>query len=202
MGGASCNLAPGATGFHLQLLPRPLTPAQCIGKPFPRPPRDGPDVSLALARELLRQVNHTGCEIRKDPTVLEHPNIWPRRSIPSKWWRWKEKLSAQWKQPEHINILELRAVLASLRWRCKTGHIKCKFFHLLDSAVCMGVVSAARSPSWQLAVIQDKINCLLLAGGMRMVLAHVSTHENPADRPSRNFRAAKVRKHHLKTGRR
>ncbi len=41
-----------------------------------------------------------------------------RASLPSKLWKWKTVCGWFWKgQKEHINVLELRAVLASVRWR-------------------------------------------------------------------------------------
>ena len=160
------------------------------------PGSKGAETHLAL----LKHVNHTGDEIRKDPCTDNHSNIWPRRSLPAAWWRWRPVIQAKWKhQREHINVLELRAILTTLKWKQKKlNAIGSKFFHLVDSAVCMGVVSSARSPSYQLGHIQDKANILLLASGMRMILAHVATKNNPADRPSSAFRVStEVKRHAL-----
>ena len=60
-----------------------------------------------------------------------------------------------------------------------------KIFHLTDSAVCIGVVSRARSSSFHLQFIADKINSIILAGRLRVVSVHVGTKLNPADAPSR-----------------
>ena len=43
-----------------------------------------------------------------------------RRTINAKMWRWKVVSGWKWRsQGEHINSLELRAILACLRWRCE-----------------------------------------------------------------------------------
>ena len=89
---------------------------------------------------------------------------------------------------EHINKYELRAALTAVRWRAQSSHRLCsKFFHLVDSAVAMGVISSARSSSFDFSFVTDKINALILAAGLRMILVHVGTKDNPADEPSRKY---------------
>ena len=88
--------------------------------------------------------------------------------------------------PEHINVLELRAVLTSLRWRfVKKKTLQSKFVHLVDSLVCLHSLSRGRSSSRKLRRTMSRVNALLLATGSHAVWAYVHTKDNPADRPSR-----------------
>ena len=47
------------------------------------------DAAALAARHILAHGNHTGRELRCLPGLPEHPNRWPRRAIPSRWWVWK-----------------------------------------------------------------------------------------------------------------
>ena len=127
--------------------------------------------------------------MRKDPQTNEHPNIWPRRSLDPRWWRWRVVVSHKWhSQEEHINKLELRSILSALKWRCRVpSRLACRFFHLSDSAVCLGVVVRARSSSMHLQLVSDRVNSYLLAANLRPIVVHVSTKLNPADGPSRRI---------------
>ena len=60
-----------------------------------------------------------------------------------------------------------------------------KCVHVVDSQVVLAVVVKGRSSSLQLNRVLKKLNCLLIASGMKLCLAYVSTDQNPADRPSR-----------------
>ena len=58
-----------------------------------------------------------------------------RASVPSKLWKWSIVSGWKWKNSgDHINVLEMRAVLTSLRWRiAHKKHIRFKMIHLTDS---------------------------------------------------------------------
>eukprot|EP00435_Cladocopium_sp_Y103_P018568 s1259_g4.t1 len=89
-----------------------------------------------------------------------------RASVPSKLWRWKVITGWKWKHgKEHINSLELRAVLTSLRWRLeKLKHTGCRLVHLTDSLVCLHTLSRGRSSSRRLRRTMARVNALVLAG--------------------------------------
>eukprot|EP00438_Fugacium_kawagutii_P010590 Skav221627 [mRNA] locus=scaffold4037:51236:58385:+ [translate_table: standard] len=61
-----------------------------------------------------------------------------RASIPSKLWKWRVVAGWQWTLgAEHINALELRAILTSIRWRLEHQHeVGTRMVHLTDSMVC------------------------------------------------------------------
>ena len=63
-----------------------------------------------LNRLLLRRTNHTGSDIRVVSGEIMNSKTYPRQSICSQWWQWKEVFSKRWKRQNHINILELESV--------------------------------------------------------------------------------------------
>jgi hypothetical protein len=110
-----------------------------------------------------------------------------RASVPSGLWRWRIVAGWQWMDArEHINSLELRAILTSLRWRIEHHlHIKIRYIHLTDSLVCLHCLSRGRSSSRRLRRTMSKINALVLASSSQPVWGYVHTDQNPADKPSR-----------------
>lgn len=110
-----------------------------------------------------------------------------RASIPSKLWRWKIISGWKWKgRGEHINGLELRAILTTLKWRIThKQHLRTRMIHLTDSLVCLHALTRGRSSSKRLRSTLCRINALLLASSSQAVWAYIHTDQNPADRPSR-----------------
>ena len=118
-----------------------------------------------------------------------------RASIPSKLWKWKIIAGWRWcNRNEHINNLEMRAILTSLKWRiCHQHHFKCRFIHLTDSLVCLHSLTRGRSSSRKLRRAISRINALLLASSSQGVWSYVHTDQNPADKPSRWGRNIKTK---------
>ena len=115
-----------------------------------------------------------------------------RTSIPAKLWKWQTCCAWLWKKPrcnevpEHINKLELRAVLTAVKWRImKTKLTRSKFLHLVDSLVSLHIVNKGRTSSRKLRTIMKKISAWLLLSGNACLLGYVDTGQNPADGPSR-----------------
>ena len=110
-----------------------------------------------------------------------------RASVPSRLWKWQVIAGWKWKHgSEHINSLELRAILTTLRWRLeKKQQVGCRLIHLADSLVCLHTLSRGRSSSRKLRRTMARVNALILAGNIQPVWAYVHTDDNPADRPSR-----------------
>ena len=118
-----------------------------------------------------------------------------RASVPSKLWKWKVVSGWKWKNKgDHINVLEMRAVLTTLKWRiAHKQHIRFKMIHLTDSLVCLHSLSRGRSSSRKLRRTLSRINALLLASSSQALWAYVHTDQNPADRPSRWGRGIKTK---------
>ena len=110
-----------------------------------------------------------------------------RTSVPSKLWRWKVVSGWTWRgQPEHINSLELRAVLTTLKWRIAHKlQVGCRFLHLVDSLVVLHALSRGRSSSRKLRSSLSRVNALLLCSSTHALWGYVHTDLNPADKPSR-----------------
>ena len=118
-----------------------------------------------------------------------------RASVPSKLWVWKIIAGWQWKgQQEHINVLEMRAILASLQWKLHHKQLqRSRFIHLTDSMVCLHSLSRGRSSSRKLRRTLCRINALFLVSGCQGLWGYVHTDSNPADRPSRWGRRVKTK---------
>ena len=146
------------------------------------------DHELTLSSKLCGLVSVKGEDILlsadSEPQVKHHRL---RSSVPAKLWKWRTICGWRWTgASEHINCLELRAVLTSVRWRLeKKRQSKLKFIHLVDSQVVLHSLSRGRSSSRKLRRTLLRINSLLLATGSSGVWAYVHTSQNPADRPSR-----------------
>jgi hypothetical protein len=109
-------------------------------------------------------------------------------------WDWTVRASARWRGPvglAHINVLEFRALLLSVR-RAVSGADWCKASQLLaswtDSSVVLGAACKGRSSSWLNRHCRE-LAALLVLSDTRLVLSYISTLLNPADEPSRVFPA-------------
>eukprot|EP00438_Fugacium_kawagutii_P024289 Skav230446 [mRNA] locus=scaffold3496:112156:119103:- [translate_table: standard] len=106
------KLTPGI-GSQLQslLLRPPLQPQRSR-------PRNSPWEGV-LVKQLLGVASIRGEDLMlqgvSEPSVKFHRL---RQSIPGRLWRWRDIASWQWSAgSEHINILEMRAILTSIKWR-------------------------------------------------------------------------------------
>lgn len=180
--------APGSTTDFQTFLQRPLM------KPSRAKPQG--DGEKRLVYKFLSQVSLKGEDIMLQATSEEQARYQRlRASIPAKLWKWKTAASWAWgPNTEHINVLECRAVLTSLRWRLERHHqLHCKFVHLVDSLVVLHSLSRGRSSSRKLRRTILRINALLLATRSQAVWAYVHTGQNPADAPSRRPQKRKWR---------
>ena len=112
-----------------------------------------------------------------------------RTSVPSSLWKWRTACGWTWRnfqcgETEHINRLELRALLTSVKWRALKQKCRGKrFLHLVDSLVSLHVVNKARSSSRKLRSVMKRISAWLLLSSNSCVLGYVDTGQNPADMP-------------------
>eukprot|EP00435_Cladocopium_sp_Y103_P068963 s726_g32.t1 len=110
-----------------------------------------------------------------------------RSGLPAKLWRWRTVAGWRWEgEAEHINVLEARAVLTTVKWRVsQRQQVNVRCVHLVDSLVVLHALTRGRSSSRRMRRTLMRINAYLLATGLQPIWAYVSTKENPADRPSR-----------------
>eukprot|EP00435_Cladocopium_sp_Y103_P030899 s1425_g7.t1 len=180
------NTSPGHPGDLASFLVRPM-----MGNPRKRLQ---PGNALALVKKLLNMVSVKGEDILLSSSTeetLRYHRL--RASLPSNLWVWRTVCSWKWKgSKEHINVLEMRAVLCALRWRILKQKIrKQRLVHLTDSLVCLHTLTRGRTSSRKLRRTVARINALLLLSQNIGVWAYVHTALNPADAPSRGRVARK-----------
>jgi hypothetical protein len=99
---------------------------------------------------------------------------------------WTTILSAPWRHSEHINSLELRAVLLAVHWVLShPSSLSRRVYLLVDSTVTFFSLWKGRSSSPQLLWIVRKISALILASGLSLLTGWIPSEVNPADEPSR-----------------
>lgn len=98
---------------------------------------------------------------------------------------------------EHINALELRAILTSLKWCIgREGMRNCRFMHLTDSLLVLHALSRGRSSSRKRHSTLSRINALLLVSSSQGIWGYVHADSNPPDKPSRWGRKVKTKFRH------
>lgn len=140
-----------------------------------------------LAEPYCRSGDAKGSAVRLDLGIPFRANAWPRASVQVRQWTWGVMGSYAWRtKPSLINRGELLALVNAVKWRLRTRRgLRRRFLHLIDSQVVLSVVVLGRSSSRRLQGPLKTLGSLLLATGSIGCYAFVSTHNNPADRPSR-----------------
>ena len=181
------RLVPGQANTLQGLLLRPAL--------HKRKPQSHPGGGL-LVRKLQGLVSIKGEDLlvqaASEPLVKFHRL---RTSMPGQLWHWKDVASWGWRTGgDHINVLELRAILTTVKWWVFKRRIRSqRVIHLTDSLVCLHALSRGRSSSRKLRRTLIRINCLLLASDLHFSWGYIHTSQNPADRPSRRYRFVKKR---------
>ena len=143
-----------------------------------------------LNRYLLTRTNHTGSDIRISTGEILNPKAHPRQAVEANWWHWLPSFRVTWKIREHINKLELRSILLAVQFRVNHHQeTNMRIFHISDSYVCLSIIGKGRTGSKQLTKVLKKLNALLLAHGLTLVVGHVESTMNPTDGASRAVEA-------------
>ena len=159
-----------------------------------RPPHQGRLTVAQLGAEERLVAKCLGLASSKGEDLLVHAVSDPARryfrlraSVPGRLWHWREISGWRWKLAgEHINVLELRAILTSVKWKVsRSKKLGVRFLHLTDSLVCLHALTRGRSSSRKLRPILMRLNALLLAADLHPLWGYIHTSQNPADRPSR-----------------
>lgn len=118
---------------------------------------------------------------RTAPTPLP-PLFSPSRT------HWATIASAAWRRPEHINVLELRSLITSVRWLLSSPHyLGHQLLIFSDSSTTVGSVCKGRSSSYSLLCRLRVLSALCLASGLRLHMFWIRSADNPADVASRAF---------------
>lgn len=100
---------------------------------------------------------------------------------------WRVVIPLTWTHDAHIHELEAAAVLLAVRWFANHHRGNARFLILSDSAMFLGVLTVGRSSSSGLMRYARYVAAIALARNIDLLLAHVPTDINPADRLSRVF---------------
>ena len=178
----------------IQVIVNELTPGQSphLQGLLIRPPVHGGTQTSNCSELLVKKICGL-VSLKGEDILLQHQSDVPvryhrlRMSLPSRLWRWKTVSGWAWSDnSEHINVLELRAALTSIKWRIERLHqFDTKCLHLVDSLVVLHSLTRGRSSSRKMRRTLMRLNSYLLASGLVPLWAYVDTHQNPADRPSR-----------------
>lgn len=145
------------------------------------------DLGLAscLVGQFVRRQEFRGSDVRLDLGLLYRPDAFPRTTINP---QWAVARAYPFLDKEHINVLELRALLMAFEWRARRGSSGDeRSLHLTDSQVALSVAVKGRSSSKRLNKVLRRFASLQVAHGIWPILCWVESHLNPADEPSRRF---------------
>lgn len=149
------------------------------------------ELSQALVHHYLRRMELRGSDVRLDVGLFYRPDAAPRTSVDPGRWSWTVAHSYPFRTAEHINVLELRAILHTLEWRARTSIFhSCRFLHLSDSQVCLGVLTKGRSSSRKVNRLLRRVCSLCIALDLYPLWAWIESRLNPADEPSRRYENA------------
>ncbi|CAK0805394.1 unnamed protein product, partial [Prorocentrum cordatum] len=149
-----------------------------------------PDTAEArkLVLHYLSRAEKGGSDVRLDYGVPYRPRGWPRTSLGPFVWKWRVVVSMAWpgRSSTHINVRELQAATAAIRWRArKVAQRGSRFLHLVDSQVVAAIVTKGRSSSRKLQPILRRWMAVVVAADMHPLIGYVVSEDNPADEPSR-----------------
>ena len=73
----------------------------------------------ALVLDAMRSTSIWGSDVRVSTGQLFNPSGLPRAPISPQRRHWRTCMEFEWRQPAHVNELEMRAFLSALRWRLR-----------------------------------------------------------------------------------
>eukprot|EP00438_Fugacium_kawagutii_P019534 Skav235667 [mRNA] locus=scaffold358:1062220:1062813:+ [translate_table: standard] len=156
------------------------TVAHCLKNMF----EDNEDTHLAW---LMRQVGLRGTDVRisipDDQAAREQVLPYPAFR-----WLWRTVLAYKWAQEQHINILEVTAVLTEFRRRLRSReNLHKRFLNIVDSMVTYYAVTKGRSSSKRLNRPLRRMMALNVASKAVVMSLWTLSKWNFADAASRRF---------------
>jgi len=146
------------------------------------------NMSVRMVQAFVRRQEYRGSDVRLDVGTLFRPDAFPRATVNPHRWLWHVAHAYPFHTQEHINVLELRALIHCVEWRLRRKNFNgTRFLHLADSQITLSVCVKGRSSSRTLNRLLRKLAAMSVAAGLYPVLAWVESHLNPADEPSRRY---------------
>ena len=98
---------------------------------------------------------------------------------------WVESLSYRFRHPQHINLLELEALIGLIRGLMDRGLGNRRVLCLVDSRVVLGSVCKGRSSSRRVIFRLRRFGGMLLSNNLSLDLCWVPSWANASEAPSR-----------------
>ena len=137
--------------------------------------------------EMMRRVGLRGTDVRvglKETDLDREVNT----PYPAFRWLWRTVLSYKWSSEQHINILEITAVLVEFRRRLRDEEaIKTRFLNIVDSLVTYYAISKGRSGSIRMNRCLRRMMALNIASKTVVVNLWTLSKWNWADKASRKY---------------
>eukprot|EP00438_Fugacium_kawagutii_P030472 Skav234215 [mRNA] locus=scaffold1101:73234:73896:- [translate_table: standard] len=156
----------------------------------------GPSQENEHLELISRQVGLRGTDLRfvvRQDGASERDVLIP---YPAFRWFWKTALAFKWSSEQHINVLEMTAVLAELRRRARKGSdLFHRYIHIIDSMVCYWALTKGRSSSHRLNRVLRRVMAVEVASGLKPLVAWTLSKWNFADVASRKFEVKSLRPH-------
>ena len=142
-------------------------------------------------QDLARHVGLIGTDIRLTlPKGMERSREVPV-PYPAFRWYWKTMMAYKWSAPQHINVLEMTAILAELRRRARSvKEFHSRYVNVIDSMVAFWATTKERSSSIRM---NRTLRCMMpveLAADLRPLLVWTLSKWNFSDQASRKFEAS------------
>ena len=190
------NLLGLTPSLSMQNIVDEITPGKSCGLQslLLRPPLNHSNLTLSCSKLLTQKIAGLVSLKGEDILLQSHTDV-PvryhrlRASLPGKLWRWRTVAGWKWSgNPEHINVLELRSTLTTIKWRVeKLAQFDLRCLHLVDSLVVLHALTRGRSSSRKMRRTLMRLCSYLLASGLVPLWGYIDTHQNPADKPSRRY---------------
>ena len=136
---------------------------------------------------LIRQVGLRGTDVRitMPGDQIQREVVYP---YPAFRWLWRTVLSYRWSASQHINVLEVTAVLTEFRRRLRDpDNMNTRFLNVVDSLVTYFALTKGRSGSKRLNRTLRRIMALNLASKSVLISLWTLSQWNYADVASRRF---------------
>ena len=159
-----------------------------------------------LVHAYLQSLGSRGSDVNLSTGAMSRPRSGQQQSMETTLWKWKLAYKWHWQmsgslqhegkkgetshefKKEHINVLELRALVHGVRWSLRSyKSIGTTCLRGTDSRVVQGVVSKYRSSSKQLHRILKRLAVMELASSTSWMTAFVRSDLNVADAGSRSL---------------
>ncbi|CAE7323141.1 unnamed protein product [Symbiodinium sp. CCMP2456] len=119
------------------------------------------DAVERLVTHFLRIAEKGGTDVRLDAGIPFRAKAWPRSGVQSHLFKWAIVHGYPWRHSAHINVLELQAVVNSVKWRMRQAdNLNHRVMLLIDSQVVCAIVAKGRTSSHRLQHALMVLNAL------------------------------------------